>query len=165
IDSSLLPCFLRFQKTRFFEVLDEGIQGFGRKRGAELLFCIFPNGLKRCLAVELLRNELFRLPETKELARNRIFEDETTLAVRLLAADGQITPKFGRRSDHHPYSTKIGYSIWEGHWVFAAAFPEKHRVFRSALNPGASTRSTHLPWLLGAVALRAVALAGTVALA
>jgi hypothetical protein len=87
--------FPGFKDAGLTEIQDETAQGLHRERRAEFLFRSLSNGLKRCLPVKLLDNEAFRFPETKVISSDRVFDDETSFACRLLPAKDQVFSQFG----------------------------------------------------------------------
>jgi hypothetical protein len=58
------------------------------------------NNFQRRRPVALPGNEPFGFAQAKESARDRVLDDEDRLIRRLLFADGQIIPQFGRRKTH-----------------------------------------------------------------
>src|SRR5438876_24089 len=97
------PCavgFVPFQETRAVQVPDEGTEILGRKGGAELLLRPLPDHLEGRFPVALLRNELLGLAKAKELARERVFDDNAGRGGRPLLADGQIAAEARRIPNH-----------------------------------------------------------------
>src|SRR5205809_4039116 len=82
-----------FEETILLQAPDEGGQRRARECRAEPSFCLLPDDVERCLAVELLGDELLEFPEAKELAGERVLDDAQRCAGRLLVADGQISPQ------------------------------------------------------------------------
>ena len=94
------PRFVPFQETGVLQVPDERAEALARKGGPELLLRPLPDHLEGRFPVALPRNELLRLAKPKEIAGERVLDDDAKPAGRPLLADGQIAAKAWRIRNH-----------------------------------------------------------------
>jgi hypothetical protein len=81
---------IRLQKPVSAERLDELSESIGSEGGAKLPFRPLPNDIEGGRTVELARDEVLSVPETKELSCRGILDNEGGPAGRRLAANDQI---------------------------------------------------------------------------
>src|SRR5947209_16463278 len=81
---------IRLQKPVSSERLDELSESIGSEGGAKLPFGPLPNHIEGGRTVELPRDKVLSVPETKELSRRRVLNNKGGPACRRLAANDQI---------------------------------------------------------------------------
>ncbi len=103
---------IRLQKPVSSERLDELSESIGREGGAKLPFGPLPNHIEGGRTVELARDKVLRVPETKKLSRRGVLNNKGGPACRGLAANDQIASKRWCCPGHTLMRRDGG-----GHWV------------------------------------------------